>query len=33
MVVHNFITVDGTEYLLLAMVEKGGRELPPSSLS
>jgi len=24
MVIHNFITVDGTGYLLLVMVEKGG---------
>jgi len=24
MLIHNFITVDGTGYLLLVMVEKGG---------
>jgi len=33
MMIHNFRTVDRTEYLLLAMVEKRGRELPPSSLT
>jgi len=28
MVIHNFRTVDETGYLLLVMVEKGGRVLP-----
>jgi len=32
MVIHNLRIVDGTEYVLLAMVEKEGGKFPTSSL-